>query len=120
MFIELMLRIFTLDIPWLISLVLNNLFWVFGFIALMHFFMGGKKVIYSTIILTLVLFAVHDFELVANVVVIGPSFLLFHFIGKLAVHIIAENSKTLKKYHLLLTNLELVVVFFLCNIFILV
>ncbi len=117
MLLELISRIAAFDINWLISLVTNNLFFVFAFIALMHYFMEGKKVIFATVIISLVLFAVQDFESVANVVIIVPGFLLFHYIGKIVVHILAETTPGLKRYHLLLTNLELVAVFFIYNIF---
>ena len=117
MLIELLYRIFTFDISWLVNLFMGNLFFVFGFTALMYYFMNGKKVLFATIILTLVLYAVQDFEAIANVVIIAPAFMLFHYIGKLGVHILAEQSPSLKKYHLLITNLELIAVFFLFNIF---
>ncbi len=97
MFFEFLSHLVALDIPWLISLVMNNLFWVFAFIALMYFFTEGKKTLLGFLVITFVMWIWVDWETVSGMALFVGSFLALYYISKIALLAIAENSPSLQK-----------------------
>jgi len=118
MLMETIYNAMSLNLGWFVELILGNLFFVFGFLAMMYYFFEGKKLIKTTIVITLVLYAVTDFEKVTGFVIIVPAFLAIHYIAKLAVLGFAETIPALKRWMMVVNNLELIAAFFIFNIFI--
>lgn len=118
MFLELLIRLSMLDVNWFISLVMNNLFFLFGFTAMMYYFMQGQKTIRGMMMIAFVMFAVQDFELASGGAIIHPSFLAVHYIAKFAILLFAEANEFLSKYLIVINDVEYVVVFFFFNIFV--
>ncbi len=114
---ETIYNLMTLNLGWFIDLIFGNLFFSFGFLAMMYYFFEGKKLLRTTIVIALVLFAVSDFEKVTGFIIIVPAFLAIHYIAKLAVLKFAETVPALKKWMMVVNNLELIIAFFAFNLF---
>lgn len=97
-FIDILFHAVALDIGWFIDMIVGNLLWVFLFTALAFYFVGGdfKKVIYSTIVITLVMFAWTDFGTVLGFPIFVGSFLLINYLVKLGSLAYASSHPKLK------------------------
>ena len=98
MLVEFLVHLFTLDIVWIVNLVLTNLHFLFVFFAISYFFFDGKNHILAMLLLILDVWLVADMEKVTGLVVFAGGFLTFLYITKLAIVVFAEDSKTLQKY----------------------
>jgi hypothetical protein len=116
MFYESLAHLAQLDAGWFLSLFLNNLFWVFAFIALMHFFTDGKKAILGAVLIIFDLMIFVDFEFVAGAVIFSGVFMAIYYISKLAFLTFIENSR-FRKHMIIAGLLQGWVVLFLYNIF---
>ncbi|MFH1586816.1 MAG: hypothetical protein ABID38_03100 [Candidatus Diapherotrites archaeon] len=117
MLMETLYNAMNLNLGWFVELILGNLFFSFGFLAMMYYFFEGKKLLRTTALITLILFAVPDFEKVTGFVIIVPAFLAIHYIAKLAVLKFAETVPGLEKWMMVVNNLELILAFFFFNLF---
>ena len=117
MFLEALTHVLTLDLFWFIDLIMNNLFWVFAFIAVMYFFTDGKRTILGVILIIFDMWLFVDLEIVASAVIFSGGFLTVYYISKLAFLTIVENSKKFKKHIIVASTLQGWVMIFIYNIF---
>ncbi|MBI2597797.1 MAG: hypothetical protein HYW50_01225 [Candidatus Diapherotrites archaeon] len=115
MFFEALTHAMALDFGFFIGLVLNNLFWVFGFYAIMFYFFNGKKTLYFTIFFALIVWAYSDMQAITNIVWTSASFLLFYYISKLALLKIAETIPRISKYMVVLSTAQGLLLFLVFN-----
>ncbi len=92
-FIEMLQAAISLDIVFFIDLVMNNLFWVFGFIAAGYFFSNQKSFIEFGLVYGLIIVLTTDiFHLVGFGIYTGVGLLLL-YLGRMATLLFLENTK---------------------------
>lgn len=118
-FIDILFHAVALDIGWFIDMIIGNLLWVFLFTALAFYFVGGdlKKVIYSTIVITLVLFAWTDFGVILGFPIFVGSFLLLNYLVKLGSLSYASSHPALKNRLIFVNNIMAYVAFLVYLVF---
>ena len=95
-FIEFLARLFTLDIAWFVAIILNNLLWVFAFIALAHFFFRKKPLYISFPIVIIYLWSSFEFANLFNWEVLTAGFLAFTYLARVAGLTFAASIDSLK------------------------
>ena len=120
MFFEFLNAAITLDLSWLATLVLTNLHYLFLIGILCFFFWGPstKKVVISTILLSVVLWTWADLEFFSGWAWALPLFLGIYYISKLAIVAFAENTPGLSKHLVLIQEVHFIGLFAVFNIFI--
>lgn len=98
MFVEILYHALILDLGWFVQLLLGNLFWVFGLIAIGYYFFGGsiKNVLTATVLLSLSIFVWIDFGTAIGIPLFVGSFLLINYMVKLSSLSVAANHPELK------------------------
>lgn len=119
MFFEFASHLISLDIAWLISLIMSNLHWLFFLYALMYFFMEGKRVWWGFLVVVFVCWIWSDWEIVSGGFLFVGGFLSLYYITKLAVLSFAENSPGLKKRLLWVSEIQFIVALLAFNVWIL-
>lgn len=106
-FVDILLHAVALDIGWFIDVIFGNLLWVFLFIALAFYFVGGdfKKVLFSTLVITLIIFAWTDFGAILGFPIFVGSFLLLNYIVKLGSLAYATSHPKLKSKLIYVNNI---------------
>ena len=97
-FVDILFHAVALDIGWFIDMIFGNLLWVFLITALTFFFVGGdfKKVLYSTLVITLILFGWTDFGAILGFPIFVGSYLLLNYLAKLGSLSYASSHPKLK------------------------
>lgn len=118
-FVDVLFHAIALDIGWFIDLIMGNLHWVFLLFALTFYFVGGdfKKVVYSTFVITFVLFAWTDFGTILGFPIFVGSFLLINYLTKLGSLAYASSHPKLKNKLIWVNNIVAWTVFFIYLIF---
>ena len=117
MFFEAVQALFSLDLLFFIEIFMENLLWVFMFIALMYFFFDGKRTIYFSFLFVLVMWAWADLEPLTGLVWTSAFFLLFYYLSKIALIGFTESSPSLKKYTIIISTLQFYILFLIFNFF---
>jgi len=106
MFIESLQHIFALDFVWFIDLAFGSLGMLFMLLAVSYFFLEGQNIIKGSIIIFATLFALFDFEIMLGVVIFSTGFFAIHYMSKLSVLALAENSKSLKNHMIFINEMQ--------------
>jgi len=85
-----MIQILSGNISFLIGLIFNNLFFLFGFAASTYFFFGSKKFLFWFVVIVIYVWASISFADSLGWVLLGGSFLALMYISQLGVGAIAE------------------------------
>ncbi|MFH1587887.1 MAG: hypothetical protein ABIA76_00935 [Candidatus Diapherotrites archaeon] len=93
MFFELLLMVLNFDFFGIINLLLRNLFWVFGFIALGYFFFGSKKALKWFIVLSLAPVLLNSFLGFIGWKEFNMNFLGLYYVFNLSALKFAESTK---------------------------
>lgn len=97
-FIEILQAIVALDIGFLVSTIMNNLFWVFAFIAAGYYFSNGKTPLQNSIIYaSMVLVSMDVFHLIKFSIYTGLGLGILYLI-RVPVLLFLEKSKGGTKY----------------------
>lgn len=118
MLVDFLGHLLALDIAWIVALIIDNLFFLFAFLAAIHFFLEGKRVILGFLILTATIWLWSDFSSLVGAVVFTGGFLILHYMGKMAVLTFAEHSVALKKRMILVNEIQGIGTFIVYNILI--
>jgi len=118
MFLEFLSHVLSLDIAWIINFIFSNFFWIFIFASLIYFFVGKKKFLLGFFVLIFNLWVLSDFAVIAGWVFLVGGFLALHYIGKLAIITVADESPGLKKYLIPINEFQGYATFILFNIFV--
>ena len=97
MFLEILGHLLALDIGWLFGLVLNNLLWAFGIIALAFFVTGGKNFVYAGLLIFLSIALVDSFSFLAGWVFLVGGFLLLNYMARISFLNFVENNPALSE-----------------------
>lgn len=106
MLIESLQHLFSLDLGWFIDLAFGNLGMLFILLAVSYFFLEGQNLIKGSIIIFATLFALFDFEIMLEVVLFSTGFFAIHYMSKLSVLGLAENSESLKKHMIFINEMQ--------------
>lgn len=117
MLVSFLSHLLALDIVWLVALVMNNLFLLFAFMAIMHFFMEGKRVLLGFGALIFAVWTFDDFATLGGALLFTSGFLLFFYLTKLAVIGAAENSVAMKKKLIIFNEVSAIGLWIMYNIF---
>ena len=117
MLFEFFHRVITLDFSWLITLVANNLLFLFLFAALIFFFFDGKRVAIGVVAFSILVWAWMDFELISGLAVLAGGFLVIYYITKMAVLMFVNEMPELKTKLIWVSEAQFLLVFVIYNIF---
>jgi len=106
MLLEMILRLLSLDLGWFAGLAMNSLMIGFMLLAVFYIFLEGKKFIKGSIVIFITLFAFLDLERALGIAFFTGSAVLFYYISKLVVLVIAENNAYLKKNLVFINELQ--------------
>ncbi|MEK6973596.1 MAG: hypothetical protein AABW72_06205 [archaeon] len=95
MLIEFLYHLMALDIAWIFGLIINNLQFLFIFIAIIFVFANGQKLIAGTIALILMLWILNDVGNIFQWATFVGGFLSIHYMVKIAVLAFAEDDPKL-------------------------
>ena len=118
-FVDILFHAVALDIGWFIDMIIGNLLWVFLLIALAFYFVGGdfKKVLYSTLVITLIIFGWTDFGAILGFPIFVGSFLLLSYLVKLGSLSYASSHPKLKSKLIYVNNIMAYLAFLVYLIF---
>ena len=92
-FLEMVQAFISLDFVFLIDIVMNNLFWVFGFIAAGYLFSDKKSLFfYGTVYAFIILLTMDMFTFIGFGIYTATG-LFFLYIARLVVLLFLENTK---------------------------
>ncbi len=120
MVIDFFTHLFSLDLAWFVWLIFANLFFLFTFIALIHYLYPKTK--HLTQIVLFVLFciniwAVVDFSLAVGWIITGSVFLMIHYITRVALVTLVESPKTSTRTLVILMMIQFYAVYIFYNLF---
>lgn len=116
MFFEFVQHLALLDLHWIVSLVMNNILWVFMLGAFIYFLNDGKKLMLGFAVVVADIWLWQQFEAAANAVVFAGAFLALYYITKLALVAFVESTPQLSKKLLLVFALQGWVVLVIYNL----
>lgn len=117
MLVEFLSHLLALDIAWIVALIVDNLFFLFAFSALMYYFMNGKRMFVGFLVITLLMWVWLDMEHAASMVLFAGGFLSLYYLTKVAVIAAAENSKALKNKLIIVGEIQAVALIIIYNLF---
>ena len=85
--------ILNFDIMFLIDVVMNNLFWVFGFIAAGYFFSDKRSFIEYALVFSFIILLTTDIFGIVGFSIYTAIGLFFLYLGRMAVLLFLEHSK---------------------------
>ena len=106
-----------LNVGWLISFAISNLFWVFTLSALVHILFGGKKFIEGMVFMTFALWLWGDFGALSGIGFFGAQILLIYYISKISFLTMAENSEKLRPHIVVISTITGIASLLAANIF---
>ncbi len=116
MLLDVLTHLVSLDIVWIIDLILGNILWLFLFYTAVHIATDGKKVVLGTIILFILAWALMDFELAASAILFAGGFLGIYYITKIAFLGFFEKMPGIGKNVILMSEIHFLATFILFNI----
>lgn len=118
MLLDFMSHLVSLDLAWIIQLILDNLLWLFLLYATLYVVNDGKKTILGTILLFFIIWAWMDFERAGEAIVFAGSFLGIYYITKIAFIGFFEKIPGLGPGAvIILSEIHYLTVFILFNVF---
>src|SRR3989344_5311586 len=87
----------TLNLNWWVWIIMNNLFWLVGFMAAAYFFYGSKKTFSGFIMITFLTWTVIEFNVYSGWVWNIAFFLALYYITRLALLGFIENVPGMQK-----------------------
>ena len=115
-FIEFVSNLLSFNLGWFISLVLNNLFWVFAYALLVHIIFNGEKMVAAFVLFALDVWLWDVFGLLSGVSIFGAQTLVIYYITKIGVLAIAEKSETLKSKFVVVSSIQGVCAILISNV----
>ena len=115
-------HLIALDLPWLITFVANNLWWLFALFAFTHFLTQGKPLKQNIRwfgIAVFYLWAVYDFQNITGWIIASSGFLAIHYIARLTVVFFSETIPQLQRRFTLMLLLQFIVVLAIYNLVVL-
>src|SRR3989338_3053720 len=106
-----------LDLNWWLWIIMNNLFWVFGFMVAAYCLYGSKKIFPGFIVITFITWVGTEFVAHSGWVMFGAIFLALHYITRLAVAGVSESIPGLQKNLPFILALQFLVILIIYNIF---
>jgi len=92
-FLEILGAVFSLDFVFFIDLIMNNLFWVFGFIAGGYYFTDKRHfVLFGLVFAGVILMTVDVFNLIGFSIYTATG-LMFLYLGRMSALLFLENMK---------------------------
>ena len=116
MLTEFLIHLVTLDFPWVISFIMNNLFFVFAFAIVSYGFFGKGKIIKGALVLTLAIWSALDFTTLTGWTVVAGGFLGLMYLTRLLVASLVINFQSLRKYFVVIISLQFTVVWIYYNV----
>jgi len=95
-FLEFFYRLFSLDIGWLVSFILGNIFWLFAFAALAHFFFGRVSLPMAFVAVTIYIWTSLEIASALGWVALSAGFLSFSYIIRIIGLTFASTFDSLK------------------------
>ena len=117
MFMNFLTHLVALDVEWLVGLVMNNLLFLFMFVALIFIFYQGKKVLRGVIIMSLLAWAWIDLENIGGIVLFVGGFMLLYYITKLALLGFIENNPNMGTKLVLISEIQFIALVLFYNLF---
>ena len=117
MLLNFLSHLLAFDIAWIVALILNNLFFLFAFTAIMYYFMEGKRVLLGFFVITFVMWIWGDMENAAGLVIFATGFLSLYYITKVAVLAAAEHSPALKNKLIIVSEIQAIALVIIFNLF---
>ena len=119
MFFDFLDALLSANVGWFTWLLIHNVFWVFAFLALGFFFWEGnmRKVIPAFFLLGIVAWTWVDFELKSGWVLFVGGFLAVYYITKIAVLAFAEDTPSLQKRLIIVSELQFLLLVVIYNLF---
>ncbi len=105
-FFEAVQALLQLDVGFFIGLALSNIFWVFAFYLMIHYFFEGKKTVYFFFLWGFLLWAILDWEHITGFAFSGAAVLMLYYVTKIALLKFAETTPALKKYMIVLSTIQ--------------
>ena len=103
-FFEAMQAIFALDLGFFIDVFMNNLFWVFAFAVMLHYFFDGKNLVYWFVFWSFLVWAILDWQDLTGIVFTAGGFPFLYYLSKLALLGFAESVPGLRKYMVVIST----------------
>ena len=92
-FIEILGAVFSLNLTFLVDIIMNNLFWVFGFLCAGYFFSNGKSTVATAVIFSAILLSTQDISDFIGFAIYTSYFLMILYLGRVVVFLFLENTK---------------------------
>ena len=93
-FLNILQAVFSLDFIFLIDLIMNNLFWVFGFIAAGYLFTDKKSfIMFGFVYAAIILMTVDVFNVIGFSIYTATG-LMFLYLARMVVLLFLENTKS--------------------------
>ncbi|MBI4053551.1 MAG: hypothetical protein HY394_05965 [Candidatus Diapherotrites archaeon] len=91
-FLEILWHLLSFDLGWLFVFMMNNLLWVFAFLALAFFVAGGKNFVYAGLLIFLSIALVDSFAFLSGWVFLVGGFLLLNYMAKISFLNFVESN----------------------------
>lgn len=115
---DLFVNLMAFDIAWMISLVTNNLLWVFAFSALGFYFFRNVPLIFGFVLITTYVWVSIDLAGVFGWVLLSSGFLAFTYMIRVFGLTFAESTDYFKNKLAAVSIFLFLVTFFVWNMFI--
>ena len=110
-------KVVSLDVVWLVELIMNNLFWLFGFMAAAYYMSEGKNTFLGFIIISLLLMLSLQFLDVFQLLIYTAAGLALLYLARLSILIALEKTPGGSQYIPLGWVVSWFVVLFIYNAF---
>ena len=110
-------NLFTLNLSWVVEFIMNNSFWLFGFIAAGYFLAPQRGMFMNLVVLSALIMISVEFTNYFDLLVYTGVGLMLLYISRMAILLALEHTKGGSKYIPLAWVLSFLVVIFIYNIF---
>lgn len=111
-------HLFSLDLPWIVEFILNNSFWLFGFIAAGYFLAPHRGMFLNLVVLSALIMISVEFTNYFDLLVYTSIGLMLLYISRMAILLALEHTPGWSKHIPLAWILSFLVVIFIYNGFI--
>ena len=111
-------KLAVLDIGWFFGFVLDNLFWVFVFAAIVYILFEGQKFFLAFVVFVFAMWLWSDFEAITGVGLFGAKILAIYYTSKIALLTVVENNSILRKHFVVISSITGVAAIIVANIFV--
>ncbi|MFH1390807.1 MAG: hypothetical protein ABIH20_00665 [Candidatus Diapherotrites archaeon] len=113
---ESIIAIFSFNFGFLIDLLINNLFFLFGFAAFVHFVFEGRKPFLILLVMIFTVWVWESWGSLTGVVLFGAKTLGLYYLTKVATLTFVENSQALKDKFVLISTMQGLVAIFVAQL----